>query len=72
MKKIVFAALAATFLSGVAHADLYNNFIGANGGTRTITDSVTDGNVTTFTVETLKTNGNIVTRTKHTLSLIHI
>ena len=63
MKKIVFAALAATFLSGVAHADLYNNFIGANGGTRTITDSVTDGNVTTFTVETLKTNGNIVTRT---------
>ena len=48
MKKIVFAALAATFLSGgIAEAQLYNKFVGVNDNGRTITNTVTDGNVTT-------------------------
>ena len=64
MKKTLMAALAATFLSGgIAEAAIYDKFVGANGNTRTITNTVTDGNITTFTVDTLRSNGTIKTRT---------
>ena len=63
-KTLIAAALAATTLL-TSHAGAYelrDYFVGANGGTRTITGMVLDGDVTTFTIET--TNRRGITKTK--------
>ena len=57
------ALVASTFASTSIASDLRNVFFGANGGRRVIESTVTEGNVTTFTVVTHKANGNQVTRT---------
>ena len=64
-KTTIAAALAATTLLA-SHAGAYelrNSFVGANGGTRVITDTVTVGDVTTFTVETTNRHGRVKTKT---------